>query len=411
MNFKENFDRTINHLIANYRSANFKAIFIYNSDGQKFLNSAWITFLSDDYKPSEKILDYGEVLFVEKTMQVEEARKQIDNYQKNVREGFFEGITENQKFSRFEQQDFFIPFRPVGDFRCDEWPTRIFRLESNYGYSQPDSRILIKKDQPFISNFSSFVEDWANWKKNRGSAPGGMWIMLPDYRCMIDKVRVFEKKVEIDIIKSKNNLQLFYAANVDDKNAQVDVLGNTYIINTKKPFISLDFVLLDEETNDIVEWAEIRTDWGNRDDRIEFKTEGLWVQNIISNGENETVEFKAMISGDKKSVIKTASAFANGLGGVFLVGVEDDGNICGCDVKKEENRLIEWFEKDCDPPVSAMFEKIKIGDKEILIVKIEKSKNGLHQLREDGAYYIRRGSTTRFLRDSEFTLYENRANF
>ena len=48
------------------------------------------------------------------------------------------------------------------------------------------------------------------------------------------------------------------------------------------------------------------------------------IKNIISNAENETVEFKQFFS---KAVIETLVAFSNSKGGQVLIGIDNSGLI------------------------------------------------------------------------------------
>ena len=46
------------------------------------------------------------------------------------------------------------------------------------------------------------------------------------------------------------------------------------------------------------------------------------INEIISKGESETIEFKKSLS-EWRKIIETASAFSNTKGGIILVGVDD----------------------------------------------------------------------------------------
>ena len=58
---------------------------------------------------------------------------------------------------------------------------------------------------------------------------------------------------------------------------------------------------------------------------------------LITQGENETTEFKQSFD---KDVIETVGAFANKKGGNILIGVTDKGEIKGITIGKES--LKEW---------------------------------------------------------------------
>lgn len=77
-------------------------------------------------------------------------------------------------------------------------------------------------------------------------------------------------------------------------------------------------------------------------------TDAELIREIIENGESETVEFKSTLrtnleTGEKdkrmeRAVLKTVVAFLNTDGGTLLVGVSDDGCICGIDEESFESR-------------------------------------------------------------------------
>ncbi len=56
------------------------------------------------------------------------------------------------------------------------------------------------------------------------------------------------------------------------------------------------------------------------------------IDEIISQGENQAVEFKS-VSVRVESIAKELVAFSNTQGGTLLIGVEDNGLISGIDKK------------------------------------------------------------------------------
>lgn len=69
------------------------------------------------------------------------------------------------------------------------------------------------------------------------------------------------------------------------------------------------------------------------------RDEPVTIEDLISQGENSRLEYKSTLRYDMtqqsvnkaltKSVTKTIAAFLNSLGGTLLIGVTDDGNVCG----------------------------------------------------------------------------------
>jgi len=56
------------------------------------------------------------------------------------------------------------------------------------------------------------------------------------------------------------------------------------------------------------------------------------IQNLISEGEHQMLDFKFEIS-DSRRIARSLAAFANTDGGRLLVGVKDNGAIAGCSLR------------------------------------------------------------------------------
>lgn len=102
---------------------------------------------------------------------------------------------------------------------------------------------------------------------------------------------------------------------------------------------------------------------------------------IIESGESSTVEFKRKSSSAEK-IAKEITAFANTLGGILFIGVEDNGDLYGVESEKTELDIVEKACQFCIvPPITPKEVKVQnLYDKEIIIVEIEESKTKPHKL-------------------------------
>lgn len=121
------------------------------------------------------------------------------------------------------------------------------------------------------------------------------------------------------------------------------------------------------------------------------------ILDIIKNGESNTVEFKSW----KKSsnfkdlielLVKEAVGFANTKGGTILVGVEDNGDITGCDNFDTQNIIESIYDKTV-PNLFSDIEVEKIEDKKILVITVEKNINKVSTSK--GVSYRRLGKNTK----------------
>lgn len=125
---------------------------------------------------------------------------------------------------------------------------------------------------------------------------------------------------------------------------------------------------------------------------------------IIMQGETKRVEFKSWNKANKKDLMDTltneAVGFANTDGGIILVGVEDDGEITGCDNYDEQNIMEIIYDKTV-PRLFTDIEVVKIENKNVLKITINKSQEVVATSK--GIVYKRLGKNTKPLHPSEYT--------
>ena len=109
------------------------------------------------------------------------------------------------------------------------------------------------------------------------------------------------------------------------------------------------------------------------------------LQNIISLGESETLEFKTAFS---KEVIESLVAFANTKGGSVLIGVSNNKNIIGVNIGEEsiQNWLNEIKTKT-EPSIIPDFESYNVDDKIIIRITVKEFPN--KPIAYQGRYYQR----------------------
>jgi len=121
-------------------------------------------------------------------------------------------------------------------------------------------------------------------------------------------------------------------------------------------------------------------------------------QNIINQGENETVEFKR--SWDDKH-LKTLCAFANKSGGILFIGVDDNKSIVGCsNLEKELEQLPNKIKNNLG--ITAGISTNQVDGKIIIETKVSKS---FAPISYHGKFYVRSGSVTTELKGSELSHF------
>lgn len=101
------------------------------------------------------------------------------------------------------------------------------------------------------------------------------------------------------------------------------------------------------------------------------------LQQLILAGENDSVDFKQRVTQPEK-IARTLVSFANTRGGVILIGVKDNGTICGVDPEEEKHSLGQAAAFYCDPAVKVKYEEIETDDGTVLKVIVPESRQKPH---------------------------------
>lgn len=138
---------------------------------------------------------------------------------------------------------------------------------------------------------------------------------------------------------------------------------------------------------------------------------------LIKRDEGSKLDFKLRLElefeSGKKELAKDVCAIANSRGGrgYIIIGVEDKTkNIMGIQGKAySEEQIQQIISSRCEPPIPIVYETVNYHDKTIGIITIYDGGQRPYQLRENGAFYTRRGSTTDVMRKQELAaaLQEN----
>lgn len=139
--------------------------------------------------------------------------------------------------------------------------------------------------------------------------------------------------------------------------------------------------------------------WDGRFDVSVQEPESLeaLVARWLSEGEHGQLEYKQTLKEPKTrtSLAETIAAFANGVGGVVLVGVDDEGTPVGYDATKASDQVTNTvFELITEPPDFRMREA-RIDGKPIIVVQVEASLPHRRPHQVKGRVMVRAFATTR----------------
>ncbi len=117
--------------------------------------------------------------------------------------------------------------------------------------------------------------------------------------------------------------------------------------------------------------------------QISYKKELEYLKNLISQGENQKLDFKFLIS-DSRRIARSLVAFANTDGGTLLVGVKDNGKIAGISSDEEIYMIDAAATLYCVPEIKynlRLWEPEK--DKQVLEVVISPDHSKLWKAKDD----------------------------
>jgi predicted HTH transcriptional regulator len=137
---------------------------------------------------------------------------------------------------------------------------------------------------------------------------------------------------------------------------------------------------------------------------------------LIRKDEGIKLDFKLKLElyyeTGKKELTKDICAIANSNGGrgYIIVGIEDKTKeIIGIEENDifQEEQIQQIVATRCEPPIPIKVDFIGIQNKKIGVISIYDGGQKPYQVRENGAFYIRRGSTTDIMRKQELiALFE-----
>lgn len=120
-----------------------------------------------------------------------------------------------------------------------------------------------------------------------------------------------------------------------------------------------------------------------------------YLKTYIAEGEHETQDFKMRID-DCQKIARSLVAFANTRGGRLLIGVKDNGSVCGVRPEEELHMIVRSAEEFCQPPVHFQHTLWRIEGKTVLEIWVEDSvfKPHLAKTEEGWKAFVRNNDVT-----------------
>jgi hypothetical protein len=290
-----------------------------------------------------------------------------------------------------------------GVFEALPWSTREWRVnvqgdESNH----PLHDELVASDAPAFFNFDLAAAAFFGLPPatNRSFSGRELMVREQDQRARIDSVYV--RPTEVVVTVSGCELTGTYLTLGGDGSPRKRLSQRTCQVQLPAPSgLAPAAWLALHRGHELLDRRILDRSWGGKDFEVEVDA-STRVEVLISGGERGNVEFKQQLPGsDPRKVMKTVAAFANGVGGNLVFGIEDEDNaIVGlgdaCSHRSMDrltNLITDWVH----PLPDFHIEMAEINGHGLITLKVAPGTDtpyGVGTDTRDMRYYIRRAAST-----------------
>jgi len=289
------------------------------------------------------------------------------------------------------------------------WPSMATSL-MNHGNVNIPPEPLIGREAPTFLTFSVGVANLLNMPEPSGTgfATQAGWLREQDLRGRIVKVRLHSDDVEV-LVEGEGLRGL--ACELAGPSPGPAVRLSSRSTRVRFP---LDRQLQPESwvvLHDGGSWVDRRFlnhQWVRRENDVEVILEPQSrLESLMGGHEGADIEFKRELpkdnDADKRTLMKTVGAFANGGGGTIAFGITDDELVLGLpatSVRKSIDRLVDLVERWVEPIPETTFETIELeGSSDVVLLLTVRSGQAtpycVGRPSEERRVYIRRHGHTR----------------
>ncbi len=401
----EQFREVVTKRLHQYEGATLSVALVRHEAKMRILRGTMMFRRGPD--PPRERLDYGHLVLERKPLTCDEAVKFIEAASSGTPIEGYDSFPTALRWNRAAWKIQEALPTPVGRQRISDWPAEEFVLSLDANFPSDPLAPLVKSELPLIVYPPNGISEWIGWNSQWTSVQSGLVIVLPDYRARIRRILLAEKGVDVEIETSLlTRDKVLVKATADGREVVVNSEakdGKCHVPFTSLP-ASLYVFALDKEADEVVDWAEAYTGSPAQQPGVEYTVPSTQLERIIEAGETNKVEFKSE-RGDGFTIIQSVVAFANTEGGIILVGVGDDCLIVGTDPEADQDKLEEWIDKRCDPPVAVEYATVEIGAKKVLTIQVPKGGHRPYMHRDNGVIYVRRGANDRPARRPEVDAF------
>lgn len=347
---------------------------------------------------SKRCLDYGNLAILEVPFKVEEGTTLLKTLVEQGKlvipeltevslEGTFVYLFENNYLhSRHEQLSI-------------DWPANVFTFDVDQGFKGiVRGGTLVAKSLPLYPDPFNAIQNELRVDLRRYEGwQNKVVFLVPNYMARISHIKIGKAHLSVSVETLEANFndligKLYVEYSAGSETTEFPFVRDVVDVSLRDRPLQIWLYLLDQDKGNVLDYRRVRLSWGRpplqEGVTLDITLDDL--QEIIQQGENETVEFKLQARGRDPSgneFVETVVAFANGQGGVILVGVDDNRNVVGVKNASNTKKAIESLIRyRCDPVPQYSIDTRKVDEKTIVLVSIFSGKDKPYWVRGKGPY-------------------------
>lgn len=299
-----------------------------------------------------------------------------------------------------------FPQSPWDDFAASrderfsqEWPVNAFIFEPN-AKAGPPAEPYVAVDAPLFPSYWEMLKVWTGIDASRyNQYVATVIFLLPNFSSRIEELHLAAGTLSVKIGVRETKIDKVIGKLYREKWGG-PVLQSDITFEQDKVVIPVGFVpdfwqvhILSKDKGEPLDFRKVHASWSSLPPGVVVEIGPAEIEEVLSRGENDQVEFKQEISKKLEEFLETVVAFANTRGGSIIVGVDDNGKIVGVYEQKFEERVQDLL-RACEPSPDVSVERKELQEKTIYVVRVAEGKEKPYNLRNKG-FLVRAGSTDR----------------
>jgi hypothetical protein len=230
---------------------------------------------------------------------------------------------------------------------------------------------------------------------------GALTMVLPDERARIAEARLDATgvaiRVERQLLPPAVELvaRVYAVSSARTRQGLVPIVGDDATFDAGGPIARLLLHLV-VPPDDILDELQFGIGLGRPPDaRLgrSLSSVRLEIEAAVVGGEGPTTEFKQSLETreDGRKLVESVAAFANGQGGLLLIGVADNASVVGHGVD-ETSRIERMVAERCDPRPEVHIERVNLGGSMVTVVRVARGADPPYLA--GSRFYVRHGANT-----------------